>query len=297
MESAAGSWSCWSRCRSAASGLQSHDPRPAPAAGFVAAGAGDEPARPGAGRGDRAARRDLISSARRRLSPAHWLNNLSSFAVCPLVGGLIVQALIGNVHDPSNGARPRASRSRCVVFGVFMVDQRAQLRADRARQPRSSKAARCCRRSRELFVPMLPGQIAAGALAAMLAVAYTKLGLAVAARRGARARSIFQYLMVALLRSEDRADQLRSALDPPRLAAARRAHDARRDARAARRIDRAPRRRGRPLRARRWREALGCGESRTGPRPHGRPAARHRQVRAARPHPPRRDALRRGLGR
>src|ERR1039458_9380636 len=54
---------------------------------------------------------------------------------------------------------------------------------------------------------MLPGQIAVGALAAMLAVAYTNLGLPVLL--GAiLVLLIFQYLMRALLRSEDRADQL-----------------------------------------------------------------------------------------
>ena len=58
-----------------------------------------------------------------------------------------------------------------------------------------------------MFIPLLPGEIATGALAAMLAVAYTNLGLPVLF--GAIVvLLIFQYLAVALLRSEDRADQL-----------------------------------------------------------------------------------------
>src|SRR5258707_9959753 len=43
-----------------------------------------------------------LNSAVRRLSPALWLNNLSAYAVFPLAGGLMVRALIGDVHSPKN---------------------------------------------------------------------------------------------------------------------------------------------------------------------------------------------------
>jgi hypothetical protein len=43
-----------------------------------------------------------LRSATGRLSPALWLNNLSTYAVFPLVGALGVYALIGNVHAASN---------------------------------------------------------------------------------------------------------------------------------------------------------------------------------------------------
>ena len=56
-------------------------------------------------------------------------------------------------------------------------------------------------------MPVLPGQMATGALTAVLAVAYTNLGLP-ALFGLILVLVIFQYLMVALLRSEDRADQL-----------------------------------------------------------------------------------------
>jgi putative nucleotidyltransferase with HDIG domain len=63
------------------------------------------------------------------------------------------------------------------------------------------------RQVRELFLPMLPSQVATGVLATILAVAYTNSGLPVLL--GAiLVLLIFQYLTVALLRSEDRADQL-----------------------------------------------------------------------------------------
>src|SRR4029077_11403710 len=54
---------------------------------------------------------------------------------------------------------------------------------------------------------MQPGQMALGALAAMLAVAYTNLGLP-ALFGLILILALFQYLIAALLRSEDRAEQL-----------------------------------------------------------------------------------------
>jgi putative nucleotidyltransferase with HDIG domain len=57
------------------------------------------------------------------------------------------------------------------------------------------------------FLPLFPGQLAAGALAAILAVAYMNLGLPVLFG-SIVLLLIFQHLTVALLRSEDRADQL-----------------------------------------------------------------------------------------
>jgi putative nucleotidyltransferase with HDIG domain len=147
----------------------------------------------------------IFISARRRLSPAHWLGNLSSFAVCPLVGGLVVRALAGNVHDPAN-TLPKGITFGLIVFGVFLLTNGLNF-AVIALDNRIIESRRLLQQVQELFVPMLPGQVAAGALTAVLAVAYTKLG--VAALLGAvLVIGIFQYLMVALLRSEDRADQL-----------------------------------------------------------------------------------------
>ncbi len=147
----------------------------------------------------------IFISARRRLSPAHWLGNLSSFAVCPLVGGLVVRALAGNVHDPAN-TLPKGITFGLIVFGVFLLTNGLNF-AVIALDNRIIEGRRLLRQVRELFVPMLPGQVAAGALAAVLAVAYTKLGCP-ALLGAVLVMLIFQYLMVALLRSEDRADQL-----------------------------------------------------------------------------------------
>ncbi len=147
----------------------------------------------------------ILKSAIRRLPPAQWLNNLSTFTIVPFAGALIVRALAGDVHDPSNHF-PETVTFGLLVFGVLSVavlvnfvlvaldvwiDEGPSLRSQ----------------VRDLFLPMLPGQVATGALATILAVAYENLGLPVLF--GAIIiLSIFQYLGAALMRSEDRADQL-----------------------------------------------------------------------------------------
>ncbi len=150
------------------------------------------------------------------------------------------------------------------------------------------------RQVRELFLPLLPGELAAGALATILAVAYTNLGLPVLFGSIARA--------LDLPAPDGRAAALggsrrpaRSALDAARRAAARAcSRRSMRRARAARHDDRPPRRRGRPLRE-------GPGDrgrlqrGGAGSRPHGRPAPRHRQVHVVRPRPARRGRQGRGL--
>ena len=60
---------------------------------------------------------------------------------------------------------------------------------------------------REVLIPFMPGQVATGAVAAILAVAYTNVGFPILFG-SILLLLIFQYLAVALLRSEDRADQL-----------------------------------------------------------------------------------------
>jgi putative nucleotidyltransferase with HDIG domain len=148
----------------------------------------------------------ILNSAVRRLSPALWLNNLSAYAVFPLAGGLAVRALIGDVHAPGNHALVTSVTFALVVFGVFMITNALNF-ALVAVDVRVTEGRSLPGQVRDLFIPMLPGQIATGALAAILAVAYTNLGIPILF--GAiLVLVIFQYLMRALLRSEDRADQL-----------------------------------------------------------------------------------------
>jgi len=144
-------------------------------------------------------------SAMRRLPLTQWLNNLSTFAAVPFVGGLLMRVLAGNVHDPRNHHLTQSVLFGIIIFGVFVVALACNLalvtldvRLDEGRS---------LRRQLLEFLPLLSAELAAGALAAVLAVAYTNLGLSVLLA-SITVLLIFQHLIVALLRSEDRAEQL-----------------------------------------------------------------------------------------
>ena len=119
----------------------------------------------------------LHRSATRRLPARQWLNNLSTFAAFPFAGGLMMRALAGDVHDPRNHHMTQSVVFALIVFGVFIVslglnfvliglDMRVEEGRSLPRQVRE-------------YLPLLPGELAAGALATILAVAYTNLGLPV----------------------------------------------------------------------------------------------------------------------
>ena len=147
-----------------------------------------------------------LTSAVRRSSPAHWLYNLSSFAAVPFAGGLMVRALAGDVHDPRNQHMTRSVTFGLIVFAVFIVTIGLNFVLV-ALNNRVEEGDLLARQVRDLFLPMLPGQLATGALATVLAVTYTNVGLSVLFG-SVVVLLIFQYLTFALLRSEDRADQL-----------------------------------------------------------------------------------------
>jgi putative nucleotidyltransferase with HDIG domain len=147
-----------------------------------------------------------LTSAPRRLPLTSWLNNLSTVAVFPVAGGLMVRAIVGDVHDPSNLQEIQSVMFALVVFAVFMVTNGLNFTMV-ALDNRVIYGRGLIGQVRDLFVPLLPGQIATGALAAILAVAYTNLGFP-ALLGSVIVLLVFQSLAVALLRSEDRADQL-----------------------------------------------------------------------------------------
>lgn len=144
-------------------------------------------------------------SAMRRLPASQWLNNLSAFAAVPFLGGLLVRTLGGNVHNPSEVQMTQSVTFGLIVFGVFVLTLVLNFVLV-GLDVRFDEGSSLTRQLRE-FLPLLPGQFAAGALAAILAVAYTNLGLPVLLGSIALLL-IFQHLTVALLRSEDRAEQL-----------------------------------------------------------------------------------------
>jgi putative nucleotidyltransferase with HDIG domain len=147
----------------------------------------------------------ILTSSRRRLRPAFWLGNLTAFGVVPFAGGWMILALAGNVHDPHNEHITHGVIFGLIILGVFIVTLGLNLVLN-GLDTRVNEGRSLSRQVRE-FVPLFPGELAAGALATILAVAYMNLGLPVLFG-SIVLLLIFQHLTVALLRSEDRADQL-----------------------------------------------------------------------------------------
>jgi putative nucleotidyltransferase with HDIG domain len=147
-----------------------------------------------------------VTSAVRRLPLSGWLTNLAALSLYPLAGSLLVMALVGDVHDPGNQQVVQSVTFGLVVFAVSVTTIGINF-AVVAADIYVEEGRSLTRQFREAFVPVLPGHLAAGVLAATLAVAYTNLGLPVLFG-AVLVLGTFHYLTTALLRSEDRADQL-----------------------------------------------------------------------------------------
>jgi len=148
----------------------------------------------------------VLYSALARRPPAQWLNNLVALAVVAFVGGCMVRALAGDVHNPHNQHVTHGVIFGLIVLGVFIVATVLNF-VPVALDVLVEEGRSLARQARELFLPLLPGQLAAGMIATILAVAYRTLGLPMLFGSIA-VLLILQHLTVALLRSEDRAEQL-----------------------------------------------------------------------------------------
>ena len=147
-----------------------------------------------------------VTSAVRRLPLSGWLTNLAALSLYPLAGSLLVMALVGDVHDSGNQQVVQSVTFGLVVFAVSITTIGINF-AVVAADIYVEEGRSLTRQFREAFIPVLPGHLAAGVLAATLAVAYTNLGLPVLFG-AVLVLGTFHYLTTALLRSEDRADQL-----------------------------------------------------------------------------------------
>jgi putative nucleotidyltransferase with HDIG domain len=145
-------------------------------------------------------------SLHRRSSTSGLLGNLAGYSIYLLAGGMLTRLLVGDVHNPLDQHAIRSPTFALVVFGVFIVTNVLNF-AFVALYMRVYMGRSLIQQVRTLLVPMLPGQFAAAILAALMAIAYTNLGYP--ALLGVIVIIlIFQYLARALLRSEDRAEQL-----------------------------------------------------------------------------------------
>ena len=147
-----------------------------------------------------------FDSLSRRPALAVCLSNAAAYVAFALLGGVLVRVILGDVHDAALVKTTQSATFGLLVFGIFVVTNVVNF-ALIAVQKRVLQDRGLVTQVRTLLIPMLPGQFAAAILAAILAVAYTNLGYP-ALVGVVVVILIFQYLARALLRSEDRAEQL-----------------------------------------------------------------------------------------
>jgi putative nucleotidyltransferase with HDIG domain len=138
-------------------------------------------------------------SLARRPALSVCLSNVTTYAVYLVLGALLSRALIGHSYVET-------ATFAFVVFGVFITTNLLNF-ALIAIQKSVFQEKSFINQVHTVLVPVLPGQLAAAVLAVILAVAYTKMGYPVLLSL-VLVLGIFQYLARALLRSEDRAEQL-----------------------------------------------------------------------------------------
>jgi putative nucleotidyltransferase with HDIG domain len=147
-----------------------------------------------------------IDALTRQQEFTDWLATVATYSAYLVAGGLLVRLFVGDVHDPANSHAVHAITFSLFVFAVFIVTNFLNFILV-AINKRVLHGRGLMTQIRTLFIPILPGQFAAAVLAAILAAAYVHLGYPVLLSAVVIVL-IFQYLAVALLRSEDRADQL-----------------------------------------------------------------------------------------
>ncbi|MGH2834754.1 MAG: HD-GYP domain-containing protein [Solirubrobacteraceae bacterium] len=138
-------------------------------------------------------------SISRRPDPTVCISNAATYAAYLVCGALLSRLLMGHAHV-------QTATFAFVVFGVFVTTNLLNF-ALIALQKRVLQGKSLINQVHTVLVPVLPGQLAAAVLAVILAVAYTKMGYPVLLSL-VLVLAIFQYLARALLRSEDRAEQL-----------------------------------------------------------------------------------------
>ncbi len=149
----------------------------------------------------------VLASAMRRIGFTQWLSNLASFAVVPFACGLLLRVLAKQTHVLHS-----SSASSDVIFGLLLGGVFAValgLNFVLVGLNALVEDGHSLRRQIPEFLPLLPGELAAGALACILAVAYRSVGLPMLVA-ALIVLLIFQRLTVALLRSEQRAEHLQA---------------------------------------------------------------------------------------
>jgi putative nucleotidyltransferase with HDIG domain len=145
----------------------------------------------------------LVDSLRNRLAWHKLLTNLTVYAVIPLLGGLAIDRLRGVTDLETNDLT-----FAFVVFGAFVVANVLNF-VMIAGDISVHLGIPVSRQMREIFVPVLPSELAGAVLAVSIAILYRETGVAALALL-ALVLVVFQYLLRELLRSQRRAEELAS---------------------------------------------------------------------------------------
>jgi putative nucleotidyltransferase with HDIG domain len=143
----------------------------------------------------------LIDSLRNRLAWHKLLANLTVYSLIPLVVALGIEAL-----EPVTDMETNNLTFAFVVFGAFVVANVlnfAMISFDIS----VHLGIPVSRQVREIFVPVLPSELAGAVLTVSIAILYRETSLAALALL-ALVLVVFQYLIRELLRSQRRAEEL-----------------------------------------------------------------------------------------
>ena len=143
----------------------------------------------------------LAGWLRWRDEPHDLLNNLTTYTTFPLIGGIAFERVttLGNVT-------PEDPAFYLLVFGVFLLALAinfAMIASYTCYLERSSFGAKI----RTALIPLLPSELAAAMMAVGVAFIYDQIGIAGVALFGI-VLVTFQYLLGALLLSQQRAEEL-----------------------------------------------------------------------------------------
>ena len=143
----------------------------------------------------------LAGWLRWRDAPHDLINNLTTYAVFPLVAGIAFNEAV-----LAAGVTPDDPAFYVLVFGVFLLALAinfTMIAADSCYLERSSFTAKV----RSALIPLLPSELAAALMAVGVAFLHNEAGLAGVALFGI-VLITFQYLLGALLLSQQRAEEL-----------------------------------------------------------------------------------------
>jgi putative nucleotidyltransferase with HDIG domain len=148
----------------------------------------------------------MVHSAVARRSPSQWLNNLVAFGVSGFAGGLLIRAASGDVANARGQHLAQSLVFALIVLGAVVVLLALNFLLYAldlcVNQGRSLPDL-----VRELFVPLAPSELSVGVIAVILVLAYRSAGLPTLLA-AIPVLLIFRQLTTALVRSEERAEQL-----------------------------------------------------------------------------------------